>query len=103
AEARTACRQLEEITAPITSATLGAVSAQARGAVTLAEGDARGALAALRDALQVWHALEAPYEAARVRVLLGLACRSLGDEDAAPAGDSLSSEPQRARRGWRCT
>ena len=27
--------------------------------------------------------LEAPYEAARVRLLLGLACRALGDEDAA--------------------
>ena len=32
---------------------------------------------------QRWHALDAPYEAARVRVLIGLACRELGDEDAA--------------------
>jgi DNA-binding NarL/FixJ family response regulator len=31
----------------------------------------------------VWRDLEAPYEAARVRVLLGLACRALGDEEAA--------------------
>jgi len=51
--------------------------------VALAEGDARGALVALRGALHVWHELEAPYEVARVRALIGLACRSLGDEDTA--------------------
>ena len=32
---------------------------------------------------QLWQELDAPYEAARVRVLIGLACRALGDEDAA--------------------
>jgi DNA-binding NarL/FixJ family response regulator len=31
----------------------------------------------------VWQELVAPYEAARVRVLLGLACRALGDDEAA--------------------
>ena len=30
-----------------------------------------------------WRELEAPYEAARARVLIGLACRALGDEDSA--------------------
>ena len=30
-----------------------------------------------------WQELDAPYEAARARVLVGLACRALGDEDAA--------------------
>ena len=30
-----------------------------------------------------WQELDAPYEAARVRVLLALACRTLGDYDAA--------------------
>ena len=49
----------------------------------LADGDAWAALASLRHAGQVWRELEAPYEAARVRVLVGLACRALGDEDAA--------------------
>ncbi len=34
-------------------------------------------------AWQQWLDLEAPYEAARVRVLVGLACRALGDEDTA--------------------
>ena len=43
----------------------------------------RGAVAALRGAWRAWRELEAPYEAARARVLIGLACRELGDEDAA--------------------
>jgi len=51
--------------------------------VELAQGDARAALAPLRRALQVWQQVEAPYLAARVRALTGLACRALGDEDGA--------------------
>ena len=34
-------------------------------------------------AWRAWHELEAPYQAARARLLIGLACRELGDEDAA--------------------
>src|SRR4029453_10203254 len=37
----------------------------------------------VRAAGQVWRELDAPYEAARVRVLVGLGCRALGDEEAA--------------------
>jgi DNA-binding NarL/FixJ family response regulator len=37
----------------------------------------------LRRAWQVWQELDAPYEAARSRVLVALACRALGDEDSA--------------------
>jgi DNA-binding NarL/FixJ family response regulator len=51
--------------------------------VLLAKGDARAAMVALRAAGQVWRELDAPYEAARVRVLVGLGCRALGDEEAA--------------------
>jgi DNA-binding NarL/FixJ family response regulator len=51
--------------------------------VLLAEGDARAAVVALRGAWQGWRELEAPYEAARVRVLVGLGCRTLGDEETA--------------------
>lgn len=82
-EARTSCRELEEIAERQESEALAAMSAHAWGAVGLAEGDARPALAALRRAWQAWQELEAPYEAARTRVLVGLACRSLGDEDTA--------------------
>jgi hypothetical protein len=58
---------------------LGAMAAYVRGAVDLADGDVRAALVALRHARQVWQELKVPYEAARVRVLLGLACRTLGE------------------------
>ena len=51
--------------------------------MALAEGDARAALSQLRSALTTWQDIEAPYEAARTRVLLGTACRRLGDDDAA--------------------
>jgi DNA-binding CsgD family transcriptional regulator len=81
-EARRARRELEEITAGYRGGTLGATVAHARGAVALAEGDAQGALASLREATHMWDELGAPYESARVRVLVGLACRELGDLDA---------------------
>jgi DNA-binding CsgD family transcriptional regulator len=82
-EARSACRELGEISAGFQTGMLGAMAAQARGAVDLADGDVRAALVALRHARQVWQELEVPYEAARVRELLGLACRELGDDDTA--------------------
>jgi DNA-binding NarL/FixJ family response regulator len=62
---------------------LGAMAAYARGAVDLADGDASAALTALRRAEHAWRKLDAPYEAARVTVLVGLACRALGDEETA--------------------
>ncbi len=82
-EAHSACSELEEIAARYESAMLGAMVAYARGAVHLAEGDAPAALFALRAALEAWQGLAVPYEVARTRVLVGLACRALGDEDAA--------------------
>jgi DNA-binding CsgD family transcriptional regulator len=62
---------------------LGAMASSALGAVALARGKASDALSALRRSLQVWQELEAPYEAARARVLVGLACAALGDDDGA--------------------
>ncbi|HVF79888.1 MAG TPA: LuxR C-terminal-related transcriptional regulator [Solirubrobacteraceae bacterium] len=82
-EARVACSELEEIAEGYQSAMLGALVAQARGAVELTAGDAPAALTALRRAGQAWEELEAPYVAARVRELMGLACRALGDDDSA--------------------
>ncbi|NGO55564.1 LuxR C-terminal-related transcriptional regulator [Allomesorhizobium camelthorni] len=82
-EADRACRELEEIAAGFETGVLGAMAAQARGAVALAGGEAEAALVALRRALEVWQEIEAPYETARVRVLIGLACRVLRDEDSA--------------------
>ena len=58
---------------------LRALSGRAIGAVRLAEGDARGAIGILRQAETIWQELEAPYEAARTRLLIGRACAELGD------------------------
>jgi DNA-binding CsgD family transcriptional regulator len=81
--ARAACGELDEIAERWAGGMLGAMAAYAHGAVELADGDARTALVALRRAAQAWRTLEAPYEAARARVLVGLACAALGDHDAA--------------------
>ena len=81
--ARNASRELESLAEGHEQGALGAIAEQARGAVELAEGDAAAALASLRRALETWQRLEALYEAARVRELVGLACSALGDEDTA--------------------
>jgi DNA-binding CsgD family transcriptional regulator len=82
-EARKACQELEDIARSVDTGVPAAMAVQARGAVHLAEGDAQAAIGALRSAFTVWQGIEAPYVAARVRVLIGLACRALGDEDGA--------------------
>lgn len=81
--ARDASRELNEIAAHHDSALLAAWGGEARGAVALADGETAAALVSLRQAWQRWRDLGAPYEAARVRVLVGLSCRDLGDDDAA--------------------
>jgi DNA-binding CsgD family transcriptional regulator/tetratricopeptide (TPR) repeat protein len=82
-DARNACRELEGIARSFDTGVMDAIAAQARGAVDLAEGDAQAALGSLRRAFDLWQRIEAPYAAARLRVLIGLACRALGDEDGA--------------------
>jgi DNA-binding NarL/FixJ family response regulator len=82
-EARTACDELAETARRQESEALLALAAQAEGAVALAEGDARAALSSLRRAWQAWQELDAPYDAARARVLIARACAGLGDEDTA--------------------
>ena len=82
-DARDACRELEDIARSFDTGVPSAIAAQACGAVDLAEGNAQAALGSLRRAFDVWQRIEAPYAAARVRMLIGLACRDLGDEDGA--------------------
>ena len=82
-DARGACRELEQIAADFGTEVLGAMAAHARGAVELAAGDAAAALGPLRRAFRVWHEVDAPYIAARLRVLIARACRALGDRDTA--------------------
>jgi DNA-binding CsgD family transcriptional regulator len=81
--AATAAEELATIADLYGTPVLWAAAGRSRGAVRLVTGDARGALAVLRDAWQVWRDLDAPYEAAKVRVLIGQGCRALGDEDSA--------------------
>lgn len=82
-EARNASRELDETAKATDSDVLRALAAQARGALALAEGNAEASLGPLRTALQTWQEAEAPYLAARVRVLLAEACRALGDHEGA--------------------
>jgi DNA-binding CsgD family transcriptional regulator len=79
--ARAMCAELEGLAPTFASTLLDALVGHARGAVDLAAGDARGALTSLRAASRAWQELGAPYEGARVRVLIGRACRELGDAD----------------------
>jgi DNA-binding CsgD family transcriptional regulator len=81
--ARAASDEFTQLADDLGAPLLRATAARAQGAVLPGEGDARAALQALRHAWAALQALEVPYEAARVRVLIGLACRQLGDEDGA--------------------
>jgi DNA-binding CsgD family transcriptional regulator len=81
--ALTAAEELEALSRSFSSSALEAAAAAARGAAELAREEPREALRALRRAVEGWQALEVPYEVARTRVLIGLCCRALGDEDSA--------------------
>jgi ATP/maltotriose-dependent transcriptional regulator MalT len=104
-EARRAGVELEALAEAFDTDVLRATAAQARGAIALAEGDPRAALDPLRSAFGVWQRLDAPYEAARARVLLAQACGELGDHDAAEleidaaraAFERLGAKPDLAR------
>jgi DNA-binding CsgD family transcriptional regulator len=78
-----ACVELEDIAQRFETEILSALAAHARGALRFARGDAQEALAPLRSAFTVWQQLEAPYLAARIRVLIGHACAALADRDGA--------------------
>jgi DNA-binding CsgD family transcriptional regulator len=81
--ATSAADELQVIAKEIGAPYLGAVAATAGGAVVLAEGDARAALPQLRAASDQWRDLDCPHDLARVRVMVGLACRALDDDETA--------------------
>lgn len=81
--ARTAADELSDLAAVSSASLVCALADRALGAVLLAEGDAPSAIDALRESSVGWQALQAPYEAARTQVLIGLACRHLGDDQTA--------------------
>ncbi|HVL99233.1 MAG TPA: LuxR C-terminal-related transcriptional regulator [Egibacteraceae bacterium] len=83
--ARTAADELGRIAAIYATAGFATQAAHACGLVLLAAGDAEAALPRLREALHNWQQLGAPYEAARVRVLLAGGYDALGDRESATA------------------
>ena len=80
--AQTCTTQLNAIAETTAALWIHAIAARARGCVLLAEGDGAAALPELRHAWSLWQEVDAPYEAARTRVLVAEACRRLGDCDA---------------------
>jgi DNA-binding NarL/FixJ family response regulator len=103
-EVSNACRELEDLAGFLDSDVLRATAARAQGALALAQADPRTALGQLRSAFEWWQRLDAPYESARVRVLIARACRALGDDEAAAleidaariAFDELGARPDLA-------
>jgi DNA-binding CsgD family transcriptional regulator len=83
AAARAAADDLAALAVRFDATLPRAIASRAAGRVQLAEGDARGALATLRRAWELWLDLEAPYESARVRVQIAMACRAVGDSETA--------------------
>jgi DNA-binding CsgD family transcriptional regulator len=83
AGARLASDELAQLAARLDMPFPRAVSSQARGAVLLAEGNPLPALESLHAAATAWQELDAPYELAQARVLIGLAYRRLGDLEGA--------------------
>jgi DNA-binding CsgD family transcriptional regulator len=103
--ARAAAEELERLAGAIDAPFLRALSAHASGAVRLADNEVTIALDCLRDASAAWQDLDAPYELARVRTLIGLAYRHLKDHDGAQLEfdaaqeifDRLGAAPDAAR------
>jgi ATP/maltotriose-dependent transcriptional regulator MalT len=78
-----AAAELEEIAQAIKAPYLQALAASAEGGVLLAKGEPRGALPQLRVATGLWRDLDCPYELARTRALVGVACLELKDTETA--------------------
>jgi DNA-binding CsgD family transcriptional regulator/tetratricopeptide (TPR) repeat protein len=81
--ARSAVTEMALIAEVYDTAAVQAELVGAGGAVALAEGDAATALPLLRSAAQSWREMDAPYAVATLSVLIGMGCRSMGDEEAA--------------------
>lgn len=79
--ARHAVDELAACAAQLDQPFLDALSEHMTGMVLLSEDDAAAALVRLRRAWRGWNTIQAPYQAARARVSIALACRSLGDAD----------------------
>lgn len=82
-DARAAAHELSEIAEAFRAPYLTALAAQAAGHVLLEAGEAQAALEKLIRAWSLLKGVEALYESAQTRVLIGQTYRALGDEDSA--------------------
>src|SRR5215467_275369 len=80
-EGRRAANELSELAERFGIELLNAMAHHAKGALALAEGDARGAIDPLRQARDAWQGVGAPYLSARIRLLMARAFQALGDTD----------------------
>jgi DNA-binding CsgD family transcriptional regulator len=81
--ARAGAEELRSIAGDVGAPLLRAMALHATGAVLVAEHEPAAAWGVLRGAWRAWQELDAPYEAARVRVLMALACLDRRDPDSA--------------------
>ena len=77
--ASSAADELDSVAAAYPSSGLEATAKRCRGAALLANGRTEEALSTLRAACSGWTELAAPYDCAKVRVLLARAYRQMGD------------------------
>jgi len=83
ASARAAADELGTVAGALGRPLPTALHLQVLGAVLLAEDQPEDAISAFRQALARWRELDAAYEAARTRMLIAAACRTVGDDDTA--------------------
>ena len=84
-DARQCAEELTDIGSAFGIPAPQAAAAYATATVALSAGELPRALDAARTAGQLWSGIEAPYEAARARIVLARALRAVGDEDSARA------------------
>jgi DNA-binding NarL/FixJ family response regulator len=82
-KAQSAVEELIHISRKLDAPILLAMAAQAEGALLISQGDQHSALDKLSNAMAIWSRLEAPYECARVRLLMGQARTEIGDKKTA--------------------
>ena len=95
ASARESAEELDGLVETFASPAMQASRQEAWGRVHLAEGNIGEALTSLRSAITTWRRVGAPYEVARIRVLLSMALRASDDDDGADlelttAGDEFA-------------
>ena len=86
ARARDALTELESWGELLHTTAARAAASESRGQVQLAEGDAEGAISSVRDACRLWCEVDAPFEAARARLVAAEALR-VSDQDSNATGE----------------